>query len=321
VKLATKARRNSPYTSRVKICSVVAIAFWGVHAIAACSDEGKTAQTAATQFSPLSETSLSFYKLRKSPKVEWKLPNRLSEISGLAATPDGRILAVNDEQAIVYEIDIDEGEIVKSFRLGPKVIKADFEGIAIAEESIFLVTSGGTLYEAVEGAQDEAVEYATYDSGVGDVCEVEGLEYEPLDRTLLLACKTTRGSRLKDGVAIFRWSIENRRLAERDLIWISEDEIERRLPQKQFHPSGIARHPATGTYLIISAREHALIEVTPRGNIVAVENLKSGRHPHAEGITVRLRKSGAFDLMISNEGDDRRARIARYRDRSQKKND
>ncbi len=321
MKSATKVKRVSSRTSRTTICSGVAVAFWVVHVIAACADEGTIEQTDSTQSSPLRESSISLYKLRKPPKVEWKLPKRLREISGLATTPDGRLFAHNDERAIIYEIDIDEGEIVKSFHLGPNGIEADFEGIAIAGDSIFLVTSTGTLYETVEGSADEEVNYATDDTGIGDVCEVEGLEYEPSDQTLLLACKTTRGLRLKGGVAVFRWSIESHRLAEPDLIWVSEDEIGRHLPQKRFHPSGIARHPANGTYLIISAREHALIEVTPSGNVVAAEDLKSGRHRRAEGITVAVRKNGAFDLIISNEGGNRRARLARYHDRSRVKSD
>ena len=292
-----------------------------MHVIAACADESKTAQKPANRSSELRESSLDLYRLGKSPKDEWKLPNRLNEISGLATTPDGRLFAHNDERAIIYEIDIEDGKILKSFHLGRNGIKADFEGIAVAEESIFLVTSKGTLYETVEGAEDEEVPYDTYDLGIGDVCEVEGLEYEPHDRTLLLACKTTRGSRLKDGIAVFRWSIESQELSEPNFIRVSEDDIGRHLPQKKFHPSGIARHPASGTYFIISAREHALIEVAPSGEILAAKNLKRGRHPHAEGITFSLRKSGALDLVISNEGDDRRARIARYRDRSHKKSD
>jgi uncharacterized protein YjiK len=318
VKSATSVRRDSPRASRTRIFRRVALAFGVIHLIAACADEAKTVEEPATPSSPRPESSLGLYKLRKSPTVEWKLPNRLSEISGLATTPDGRLFAHDDERAIIFEIDIDAGEIVKSFRLGSNGIKADFEGIAIAEESIFLVTSKGVIYQTVEGSADEEVEYATHDTGIGDICEVEGLDYEPSDRTLLLACKTTRGSRLKDGVAVFRWSVESRELSEPNWIWVSEDEIGRHLPQKRFHPSGIARHPASGTYLIISAREHALIEIAPSGKIVAAEDLKRGRHPHAEGIAVGMRKGGDFDLIISNEGDDRRARLARYRERSRK---
>ena len=37
--------------------------------------------------------------------VQWKLPGRLREISGLALTSDERLFAVADEKAIVYELD------------------------------------------------------------------------------------------------------------------------------------------------------------------------------------------------------------------------
>ncbi|MFK7899111.1 MAG: SdiA-regulated domain-containing protein [Myxococcota bacterium] len=322
MKSSISARGSVLGAARKERCLALALLLWALFVFAACADESKSGQKAAGSFAALPalrESSLDFYKIGKSPKDEWKLPNRLNEISGLATTQDRRLFAHNDERGILYEIDTDDGDILKSFHLGKEGIKADFEGITVVEESFFLVTSKGTLYETVEGADDEEVKYVTYDSGVGDVCEVEGLEYEPDDRTLLLACKTTRGSRLKDGIAIFRWSLDKHALLEPNFIWVSEDEIRRHLPQKHFHPSGIARHPTSKTYFVISAREHALIEITPSGTIVDAKDLKEGRHPHAEGIAFSLRKSGALDLMISDEGDDRRARIARYRDRSVKK--
>ena len=46
---------------------------------------------------------------------QWKLPGKLREISGLALTSDERLLAVTDESAIVYEIDYENGRLVKAF--------------------------------------------------------------------------------------------------------------------------------------------------------------------------------------------------------------
>jgi hypothetical protein len=44
---------------------------------------------------------LDQYSLDEESVMQWRLPDRLNEISGLAMTHDGRLLAVDDEVAIV----------------------------------------------------------------------------------------------------------------------------------------------------------------------------------------------------------------------------
>ncbi len=78
--------------------------------------------------------ALDHYSLDKKTAVRWKLPGKLQEISGLAMTDDGRLLAHNDEKAVVFEIDSRNGRIVKQFSLSDltKPVEDDFEGIAVA---------------------------------------------------------------------------------------------------------------------------------------------------------------------------------------------
>ena len=121
------------------------------------------------------------------PAADWRLPGRLAEISGLAFTPDGRLLAHADEQAIIYEVDLDEGELIKGWAFGDTPAPGDFEGIAVAHDRVWLVTSDGRLYEGSEGEDDERVLYNTYGTGVGRNCEVEGLVYEPTDEGIRVA--------------------------------------------------------------------------------------------------------------------------------------
>jgi uncharacterized protein YjiK len=298
--LGNRARR----TGTVLVCLMFAFV--------ACADEvtPRAVGLEATQDFPL-----ALYKLHKKPETRRKLPDKLQEISGLAVTPEGRLLAHDDERGVVYELNVRKGKISKRFFLGRDVVTADFEGIAVAEGAVFLVTSGGTLYETREGADEEHVDYQTRDTGIGDVCEVEGLDFEPLDRVLLLACKTTRGSELKDSVTIFRWSLVDKRLAEPPYIRVANDRIREYLPTKKFHPSGIARHPASGNYFILSGREHVVVEITPSGVPVGATQLNNGRHQQAEGIAIDVGDVGDFDIVISDEGDDGRARLARYRAR------
>jgi len=286
--------------------------------LTACAEESSSARGAVAPVSPPIHPVLARYKVRKSPTARWKLPKGLNEVSGLAAATNGRLFAHDDERAVIYEISVDDEDVARKFRLGPKKLAGDFEGITVAEGSIFLVTSDGTLFQTPENANGDRVPYVIYSTGIGDICEIEGLGYEPSDRSLLLACKTTRGSDLEGGVAVFSWSLASHELSDPGLIRITSTAIEQHLEKKSFHPSGIVRHPLSGTYFILSAREHAILEVTATGEVVGSAELKRSRHRHPEGIAIRTEESGDYTLLIGDEGDDRRARITSYRLRDPK---
>ncbi len=61
---------------------------------------------------------------------QWKLPKALKEISGLALTQDERLFAIEDESANVFELDYDQGRLIKRFAVSDPVLRGDFEGIA-----------------------------------------------------------------------------------------------------------------------------------------------------------------------------------------------
>lgn len=108
-----------------------------------------TVSTVACAQNP--STALSEFGVDETARERISLPERLREISGLAMTADGRALAHDDEVGIIYEIDHRQGRVVKEFRLGNDTVRADFEGIAVAGDRIYLVTSDGTIYESPEG--------------------------------------------------------------------------------------------------------------------------------------------------------------------------
>jgi len=285
-------------------------------ACAACGEGPEAPRSAWWRSEAPPAPVLPRYKLHKSPKDSDSLSKRLVEISGLAVTADGRLLAHDDERGIVHEVSVKSGKIRKSFSLGSKGVEADFEGIAVAGDALFLVTSAGVLYETREGEDGEEVEFTRFESGLGDRCEVEGLEYEPGPENLLLVCKTTRGKKLDKSVVVFRWSLPKKALSGSPPIRISKKKIRKRIGEKDFHASGIARHPESGTWLIVAAREAAVIEVSSEGELLAADSLKSKRHSRPEGIAIAARGDGgasAYELLISDEGEGRRARLARYR--------
>ena len=265
---------------------------------------------------PLSDTmavlrrkiSLASYSLAAETATHWKLPRRLAEISGLAMTMDHRLLAHNDEKGVVYEIDYRQGAIVKAFQLADMAtpVADDFEGIATVDDQVYLVTSAGRLYECGEGADGESVLFTSYATGVGRDCEIEGLAYEESQRALVLMCKNPRKADLEEQVAIYHWSIDEKQLAAHTVIPVIE--FSRHIEEKKFQPSGIERHPVSGNYFVVAARQGAIAEITPGGQVVAAKQFTAQWHRQAEGITFAA--DGA--LIVADEGAGGKARLTLY---------
>ncbi len=231
----------------------------------------------------------------------------MREISGLAVAHGDRLYAHDDEEAIIYEIDYREGELIKAWAMGDNPARGDFEGIAYAGDRFYLVTSAGRIYESREGDDDDRMLFNTYGTGVGRQCEVEGLTFEPSDRTLLIACKTPRDEDIEDFVAIYRFSLERHEVIG-DPLLVPLENITSQIDKKDFRPSGIERHPLTGHYVLVAAQQSAMAEITPEGEVVAVVDLERGNHRQVEGIT--FLPDGT--LMLADEGGGRRARLTLY---------
>ncbi|HXE57248.1 MAG TPA: SdiA-regulated domain-containing protein, partial [Gemmatimonadales bacterium] len=247
---------------------------------------------------------------RAAPLARWRLPQVLREISGLALTPDGRLLTHGDERGIITEIDYRRGVVTKQFLLGASTLEADLEGIAVAGDRVYLVTSAGAVYEAREGRDGERVSYLVQDTGVGAFCEVEGLAHDPRIDALLLACKNVRAAPLRDSLVIFRWRLDGPGETRLSRLTVPLAAIAGRAPWEgdEFHASGIEYHPGTGRYLLIAAQERGLVELTPEGRVVRVGRLPEGLHRQAEGITIT--RDGV--VIVSDEGNRRPAAITLY---------
>ena len=252
---------------------------------------------------------LDRYEFSAETSEQWRLPDKLNEISGLALTGDGRLLAVTDESAIVYELDYSAGRLVKAFALGDPTVRGDFEGIAWSDGRVWLVTSKGVIYESAEGEDGERVDYAEYETGFGKLCEIEGLAYRRSGGMLLLLCKKIRQKSGLESLAIFAWSASSRRPVPEQTIALPDRDIAAALRMTRLNPSGLAIEPQSGNLLIVAARQRAVIELDARGSLLSARVLPlAGRHRQAEGIEIL--PSGV--ILIADEGGGHRARLALY---------
>lgn len=242
------------------------------------------------------------------PDRSWRLARKLEEISGLAVTADGRLIGHDDERAKIYELDIETGEIVKRFAVGAETQKGDFEGIATGDNGdIFLVTSCGRIYAFPEGRDGERVSFDVFETGLGEIGEVEGLAFHPGDGNLLITCKSVRSRELTGTISIFAWSVKRRRLYPAPWLSIRAIDVAATVGAREFHPSGVEIDPETGRLVLLAARQRALAELDANGGLLASRRLGKF-HRQAEGVTIM--PDGA--LVIADEGQGGRARLSRY---------
>ncbi len=238
------------------------------------------------------------------PLARWVLPPQLLEVSGLALTPDGNILAHNDENPVLSVIDPRRGVVTRQFSFGERGLHGDFEGIAVSGGEIFLLVSNGTIYRLREGGDGDNVPYTTIDTKLGKECEFEGIA---VDRAgvILLACKNVAKNGPKDQLVIYRWDPKTSRAS---MLAIPYTAVIGDNGWKDLHPSDITVEPRTGNNVVIAAQEKALIVVTPDGQVVSSGPLPE-KPRQAEGVAI------ASDgiLYVSDEGSSQPATLTLYR--------
>jgi uncharacterized protein YjiK len=255
-------------------------------------------------------SALPHYGLDGKPAAEPHLAKELREISGLAFTGDGRLLAHGDERAVVWQLDPATGKVVKRFGLGRAghVLKGDFEDIQVVDDRVFLVTSGGEIVAGKEGANGAVVGTASAAEGLKGACEVEGLTWDQSTRSFLLLCKEVLSRRWRRSVVVLAVSSDTWQLESKPRMVIPERELERATGRKGFHGSAMVRHPRTGTYLLLAGPEHAVAEVDSTGRVLGGAKLDPKRHRQPEGIAI----GPDLTLYIRDVGAGKDAKLTGY---------
>jgi uncharacterized protein YjiK len=239
------------------------------------------------------------------PTARWTLAGRLREVSGLAFGPDGGLFAHEDERGIVYRLDPGTGDADRGFTLGERPVKGDFEGIAVAGDRFFLVTSRGLLYEFRESPAGTATSYRVTDTGLGSHCEVEGLAYDARTDRLLLACKTLAPPARE--IRIHALPLEPGRPAPAPLV-VPFQALAPFGLGKGVHPSGLEVDGDTGELILVAAREEALVVLARDGTVVGATRFPRGEHRQAEGVAV----SPDGGLYVADEAAGHRPRLTLY---------
>jgi uncharacterized protein YjiK len=256
------------------------------------------------------DPALHHYALDAKPTSAVHLGKAQREISGIAFTADGRLLAHGDEHAVVWQLDPASGKVLKQFGFGRAghVLKGDFEDIQVVNGRVYLVTSGGEIVAGSEGADGAVVSTANVSEELQGACEVEGFAWDEPTRAFLLLCKEVLSRRWKDAVIVLGVNAETWQLEPKPRMIIPEQDLARATGAKGFHGSAMVRHPRTGTYLLLAGPEHAYAEVDAAGRVLGGGKLDPKHHRQPEGIAI----APDLSLLISDEGAGKDATLSTY---------
>lgn len=296
-----------------------------VESVVTASMELDTTNTTGEQFELVPDHTFP-YQLAK-PVEEFKLPNKLKEISGLGIDSTGKYLyAVQDEDGDLFLINTTTGEVEQE---GTFHKAGDYEGVEIANGRIFVVKSSGTLYEVINFKADNQ-ELIKHKFTFNKNSDIEGLGYDPLGNRLLISCKgkAGKGEEFEFKKGIFGLDLATMKLDEAPIYTISVEEVKTFLelnhhilekvdkliklfqPGEEFifGPSGLAVHPKTGDIYITSSVGKLVVVLQRDGKIKHMIKLKKKIHEQPEGIV--FAQDGT--LYISNEGKDGKGKIYKF---------
>jgi uncharacterized protein YjiK len=253
----------------------------------------------------------------------WVLPDTLLEISGITEVDSTTIACIQDENGIIFILDLLSNKIISTFQFH---FDGDYEGIARINNTIYVLRSDGVLYEVTNFNMPDSKIFSYY-TGI-PVNNNEGLCYNHLTKNLLIGCKGKigKGPAYKDKRVIYSFDLKSKSLSKKPVYEFSLQEIKDYakknnidVPLKirkrkgepysepfiKFMISAICIHPITGDLYLLSAKDHLLLIFNKDGKIEHIEQLNPKLFNKPEGIT--FLKNG--DMLISNEGQDQKPTI------------
>jgi hypothetical protein len=244
------------------------------------------------------------------PDRVFALPLALREISGLVLTPAGSLLALQDEDGDVFEIDSNTGAILRRVRFTGD---GDFEALAMDSSLALLVRSDGRVYSGALPDSAERVDGKRHDIDIHSSCDVESADIRPNSDELWIGCKESPGKRMGRTRAFYSVTLSELRTTKGDV----EPRLSARLeaptdPREGksmrlglFKPSGMA-FLDHDRFLVVSSVYPTLFEFHTDGHLLNAWALPREILPQPEGVAVDV----LGRVYVSSEGLP--GRIARF---------
>lgn len=221
----------------------------------------------------------------------WEMPSGLKEISGIALVSPTVFACVQDEAGEIFLYNTATRSTEKSVRFSGS---GDYEGIAIAGATAWVMRSDGLLFEVRDfaGAAPVVTEHRTSLTAAQDV---ESLCLDARKNRLLLAVKG-KDPLSKDYRGVYPFDLRTKTLMMTPVFKI--DAAGGKGKNSNVQPSDIELHPRTGDLYILDGPSSGLLILGADGREKAHYNFDKTDFPQPEGIAI----TAAGDVYISNEG-------------------
>ncbi len=260
------------------------------------------------------------YDLSRPDKID-VLPGILHEISGITEIDNSTIASIQDENGVLVIYDLSKSNIRNQFLFHSD---GDYEGIARAGNTIFVLRSDGVIYEIPDytSAEFTSIKYKSEIPAKDN----EGLCYYKKKNMLLIGPKSDIEGKKKSKKAIYGFSLDTKKLLDKPVIKFDLKEIkeyatnnklnlpvtkkksENSEPKIELRASAIGIHPLTNKLFLISGIEQILFVFDLNGTLEYMEKLDPKLFNQPEGIS--FLNNG--DMLISNEGGPGNATLLRF---------
>jgi hypothetical protein len=263
-----------------------------------------------------SATSVSAFPYNLDhPSEKFKLPDELTEISGIDRYQKSKLVCVNDEKGKVYIYDVKKDELKQGVDFGKK---GDYEGITNVNDTIYVLSSNGNLRQ-ITGFDSKDQQVNSIKTPLNEHNDTEGLCYDPKYRRLLIACKKDPGGEMKGVRAVYAFDLGRMQLNPHPVYVIRLETLKNFLlendkqklvvqdvqsffdPDKgdlTFQPSEVAIHPVTDEIYLISTVGKLMVVLNRKGEILNIRSLNPEIFKQPEGLCF----TADGDMYISDEG-------------------
>ncbi|MEO9211442.1 MAG: SdiA-regulated domain-containing protein [Ginsengibacter sp.] len=252
------------------------------------------------------------YDLKK-PKRTWQLPSALLEVSGNTWVDKNHLLLIDDRHPNLYLIKIDDKNAVLEKTIpfqDDEKDKFDIEDVTIFNDVVYALWSHGVLFKISNwNSKPDVKEIPTFLSKENNT---EGLCYDPITKSLLIACKYASGIKDEDKStkAVYQFDMATEKLDEKPFLIIHKKDFEKLAGHKLvFYPSAIAVHPITHNIYLLSTRDNKCMTVFSReGVLISFQFIDENLMPQPEGICF----SPEGKLYISSEGKNGSGKLLEF---------
>lgn len=253
-----------------------------------------------------------------SVKTIYDVPQDLSEISGICFIDNENLLAIQDEEGIIYQYNLAQQKVTAQKTFGGP---ADYEDIAVVGDDVYVVDSEGKIY-FIKGFKQGNTHTELITTPFTGKNNIEGLAYDAAGNRLLIAPKDEGfdegKTKIKD---IYEINLKTRELNAKPIYQINLDMIESYFKgdgleesskkflkaignqnlNKVFRTSALGVHPKTREIFVLSSINNLIAVLTPQGTLRKIVQLKGKEFSQPEGLAF----TPDGNLYISNEANNK----------------